>query len=334
MTGTNDIQGHAEMSLASSVGTSIGSVPDGLHVHDPWADFAGWGEQRAEDLKAETAFRRFVRRFLKKRVAVVAFVYLAIIVLVVIFAPLVAPYDPLKQDLRNVLKSPSSSHWLGTDEVGRDVLSRMIFGARVSLSAATQAVLLALLLGVIPGLIAGYFGRWVDAVISRITDAVMSFPPLLLAIAIVGVFGPNLRNAMIAVGIIFAPRFLRLTRGSVQVVKQETFVEASRSIGTPTRVILRSRILPNILSPLIVQTSLSLGFAMLAEAGLSFLGLGVQPPDTSWGAMVGRGYQFLESVPSLVLFPGAAIALTVLAFNVLGDGLRDSFGREVRIADR
>jgi ABC-type dipeptide/oligopeptide/nickel transport system permease subunit len=204
----------------------------------------------------------------------------------------------------------------------------------VSLIAAVQAVALALVLGVIPGLLAGFFGGWVDMVISRITDALMSFPPLLLAIAIVGVFGPNLRNAMIAVGVIFAPRFLRLTRSAVLSVKEETYIEASRSIGTSTAAVLRRHIVPNILSPLIVQVSLSLGFAMLAEASLSFLGLGVQPPEASWGAMVGRAYRFLNQAPTMVLFPGAAIALTVLSFNVLGDGLRDSFGREVRVGDQ
>ncbi|MCW2750694.1 MAG: oligopeptide transporter permease protein [Aeromicrobium sp.] len=334
MTNTHEFQPNGTTPQERHDGLPPGTRNADPRLHGPWTDFAGWAGPPAEETRSETVLRRFVRRFLKRRVAVVAMVYLTIITLAAILAPLVAPYDPLHQDLHNVLKSPTSSHPFGTDEIGRDVLSRMIFGARVSLLAAGQAVVLAVVLGVIPGLLAGFVGGWVDAVISRITDAIMSFPPLLLAIAIVGVFGPNLRNAMIAVGIIFAPRFLRLVRASVLVVKEETFVEASRSIGTPTAVILRSRILPNILSPLIVQVSLSFGFAMLAEASLSFLGLGVQPPDASWGAMVGRGYQFLELVPSLVLFPGAGIALTVLAFNILGDGVRDSFGRETRTAGR
>jgi ABC-type dipeptide/oligopeptide/nickel transport system permease subunit len=261
---------------------------------------------------------------------VVALVFVIALVLMALFAPWVAPYDPLSQDLRNTLQGPSADHWLGTDELGRDVLSRIIYGSRVSLMAAAQAVVLALLLGVPPGLLAGFFGGWVDTIISRLTDTLMSFPPLLLAIAIVGVFGPNLRNAMIAVGVIFAPRFIRLTRASVLAVREETFIEASRSIGTPTFHVLRTRIVPNVLSPLVVQTSLSLGFAMLAEAGLSFLGLGVQPPEASWGAMVGRAYRFLNQSPTLVIFPGLAIVFAVLAFNVLGDGLRDSVGREVR----
>lgn len=297
---------------------------------DPWDSFTGWDREASQNDVIETPFRRFRRRFVTRKPAIVALVFVILVVLVAIFARFVAPYDPLEQNLRNTLQGPSGTHLLGTDELGRDVLSRMIFGTRVSLLAALQAVAIAIVLGVPPGLVAGYFGGWVDTLVSRINDTVMSFPPLLLAIAIVGVFGPNLRNAMLAVGIIFAPRFLRLMRASVLAVKEETFIEASRSIGTPTSRILRTRVLPNSLSPMVVQISLSLGFAMLAEASLSFLGLGVQPPEASWGAMVGRAYRFLNQSPTLVIFPGVAIVLAVLAFNVLGDGLRDSVGREVR----
>lgn len=301
---------------------------------DPWTGFTGDERVIDADQVVETPFRRFRRRFLRQKVAVAAALIVLFMVVIAVFAPWIAPYDPLQQNLRNTLQGPSWGHWLGTDETGRDVMSRMIYGSRVSMMAAAQAVILAIVLGVPPGLVAGFFGGWVDTAISRINDTVMSFPPLLLAIAIVGVFGPNLRNAMIAVGVIFAPRFLRLTRSSVLAVKEETFVEASRSIGTPTFRILRTRILPNVMSPLLVQTSLSLGFAMLAEAGLSFLGLGVQPPQASWGAMVGRAYRFLNQDPTLVIFPGLAIVIAVLAFNLLGDGLRDSIGREVRGGDR
>lgn len=296
---------------------------------DAWVGFDGRDVVTTATEAVETPFRRFRRRFVQRRVGLVAAAVVAVLVLIALLAPWVARYDPLAQDLLRTLDGPSGAHWLGTDELGRDVLSRMIFGARVSLLAAAQAVTLAVVLGVPPGLVAGYFGGWVDTVVSRINDTLMSFPPLLLAIAIVGVFGPNLRNAMIAVGIIFAPRFLRLTRASVLAVREETFIEASRSVGTPTLRILRTRVLPNILSPLLVQISLSLGFAMLAEAGLSFLGLGVQPPEASWGAMVGRAYRFLNQSPSLVIFPGLAIVVAVLAFNLLGDALRDSLGREV-----
>jgi peptide/nickel transport system permease protein len=312
------------------VSGSDGSFDREMDFQDPWTGFTGWGDTAADDVTGESAARRFVRRFAGHRVAVLALVLIVLLILVAIFAPTIAPFDPNKQSLANHLKGPSSTHWLGTDELGRDVLSRIIYGSRVSLTAALQAVVIAVVLGVPPGLLAGFFGSWIDVIISRLTDAVMSFPPLLLAIGIVGVFGAGLRNAMLAVGIIFAPRFLRLTRSAVLSVRQETYIEASRSIGTSTTRILRTRILPNILSPLVVQISLSLGFAMLAEAGLSFLGLGVQPPQASWGAMVGRAYRYLDEAPTLVIFPGLAIVLAVLGFNLLGDGLRDSFGRETR----
>lgn len=274
--------------------------------------------------------QRFWRRFRRQRPALAALGFLVFIVLVAVFAPVLAPADPNAQILRDNLQSPSWSHWLGTDELGRDILSRLIYASRLSLLAALQAVGVGIVLGVPPGLVAGYLGGRIDALIMRITDAVMSFPPLILAIAIVGVLGPDLRNAMFAIGVVFAPRFVRLVRGTVLAVREETFIEASRSIGTPMSKIIRRHILPNVMSPLVVQISLAAGFAMLAEASLSFLGLGAQPPDASWGVMLGRGFREISRAPWLVLAPGVAIALTVLAFNVLGDGIRDSIGREIR----
>ncbi|MFT3854094.1 MAG: ABC transporter permease [Ilumatobacteraceae bacterium] len=210
------------------------------------------------------------------------------------------------------------------------MLSRLIVGTRVAMLASGQAVLIALILGVPPGLLAGYFSGRVDLVIMRITDAVQSFPPLILAIAMVGILGPGLTNAMLAVGIVFSPNFLRIVRAAVLEIREETFIEASRSIGTPTSRIVRTRILPNVLPPLLVQISLAAGFALLAEASLSFLGLGVQPPRGSWGLMLGRGYDYLSRQPWLIVFPGLLIALAVLCFNVVGDGLGDSIGREAR----
>ena len=273
---------------------------------------------------------RFLRRFRRQRLALAALVYLVLVVLATALAPLLATHDPLAQNLASVLQQPGGGHVLGTDDLGRDVFSRALYAGRVSLLAAAQAVGVAVLLGVIPGLVAGYAGRRVDAVIMRLTDALMSFPPLILAIAFVGVLGPSLTNAMFVIGVIFAPRFVRLVRGTVLSIREETFVEASRSIGTPTpRVILR-HVLPNALSPLIVQISLTAAMAMLAEASLSFLGLGVQPPDASWGSMIERGFRYTATAPWLTVFPGLLIALTVLAFNILGDGLRDSLGREIR----
>ncbi|TVS16452.1 MAG: ABC transporter permease [Gammaproteobacteria bacterium] len=277
-----------------------------------------------------SARRRFLRRFMRQRTALFALGFLVLLALGAVFAPWVAPYDPLAQNLDRVLEAPSLAHWFGTDELGRDVLSRTLFAARISLLAAFQAVLIALVIGVPPGLIAGLAGGRTDNLIMRLTDALMSFPPLILAVAIVAALGPSLTNAMIAVGILLSPTFLRLMRGTAMAVAQETYVEAARSIGCTQSWIIMRHILPNVVSPLFVQISVFAGVAMLAEAGLSFLGLGAQPPDSSWGAMVGRGFRYISHSPSLIVFPGLAIAVTVLAFYVLGDGLRDSLGREIR----
>jgi len=278
-----------------------------------------------------SARRRFLRRFRSNRGAMVAFGYIMFLIVIAVIGPWITPHNPNQQSLGNVLADPfKPGHWLGTDELGRDVLSRLIVGTRVAMLASGEAVAIALVLGVPPGLLAGYFGGRVDLTIMRITDAVQSFPPLILAIAMVGILGPGLFHAMLAVGVVFAPNFLRIVRAAVLEVREETFIEASRSIGTPTLRIVRTRILPNVLPPLLVQISLAAGFALLAEAALSFLGLGVQPPQASWGLMLGRGYDHLSRQPWLIVFPGIAIALAVLAFNVMGDGLGDSIGRERR----
>lgn len=273
---------------------------------------------------------RFVRRFRRQRAGIVALGFLLFLVVVAVAAPLLAPADPDAQSLTMRLEYPSSSHVLGTDDLGRDNLSRLIFATRISLQAAVLAVGIGLSLGVPLGLIAGYRRGWTDAVISRIVDAVMSIPPLVLAIAIIGVLGPNLRNAMLAVGLAYAPRLFRLTRATTMSVREELFIEASIAAGcSPLRVMVR-HIWPNVLPPLLVQISLMMGFAILAESGLSFLGLGVQPPQASWGAMLGRAYRDIHDAPLLIFFPGVAIMATVLAFNVFGDGLRDAIGREMR----
>ncbi len=269
----------------------------------------------------------FTGRFASRRSALIGSLVLALVALVAIGAPGIAPHDPSAQNLRLVLKGASSRHWLGTDDLGRDVLSRLIFGARVSLLAGVEAVGVGVVLGVPLGLIAGYFGRWIDALISRIADGIISFPPLLLAIAIVGVLGKGITNAMLAIGIVFAPRFLRLVRGSVLSVKQETYVEAARSIGCTHTKIIGRHILPNVISPLLIQVMLTIGFAMLSEAGLSFLGLGVQPPDASWGSMMGSAYRHVSRQPWQAVYPGVAIVIVVLACNAIGSGLRASIGR-------
>lgn len=291
-------------------------------------------DRPAEVLSEPVSMRqRFLRRFRRQPSAVVALTFLAVLTLVAVLAPLLAPQDPEAQNLRAVLAPAGDGHLFGTDDLGRDVLSRLIYATRISLLAAAQAVGVAVALGVVPGVLAGYLGGVVDTVIMRITDAVMSYPPLILAIALVGLLGPSLTNAMIAIGILYAPRFLRLMRGTVLGVREETFIEACRSVGCSTSQIIRRHVLPNVLSPLLVQISLVAGFAMLAEASLSFLGLGVQPPDASWGSMLGRASRNMDRSPMLVVYPGLLLALTVLAFNVLGDGLRDSLGRETRRAE-
>lgn len=296
-----------------------------------WVEFSRAHLKDAEQVPAsrpEGSLRRFLRRFRREQPAVVALAVVILLVLVAVFAEALAPHDPSAQNLRNVLSTPTSENWLGTDQNGRDVLSRLIFGARVSLRAAAQAVGVALALGVLPGMLAGLLGGWVDVVIMRVVEAMMSFPPLLLAIAIVGARGPGLTNAMLAIGIASAPRFCRLIRGVTLSVATENYVEAARSIGCSTGRILRRHILPNVLSPLIVQISLAIGFAMLAESALSFLGLGVTPPDASWGSMLGQAFRFVSREPWLAIPPGVVLTVAVLAFNVLGDGIRDSIGRQ------
>jgi ABC-type dipeptide/oligopeptide/nickel transport system permease subunit len=281
--------------------------------------------------RAELPLRRFLRRFLAQKVAVAAAAVLFLIVVVAIAAPVLAPVDPNAQDLRARLLPPlSSGHLLGTDHLGRDVLSRLLFGARISLVAALEAVGIGAAGGIVPGLFAGYVGRWLDWVVMRWTDALMSFPPVILAIAVIAALGPGLTNAMIAVGVVFSPRFARIARGAVLAVREETFVEAARSMGLPTSTIVRRHILPHVLSPLIVTASVLAGVAMVVEAGLSFVGLGVQPPQSSWGSMLASSFRFMANQPTLILWPGLCIIATVLALNLLGDGIRDALGREVR----
>lgn len=281
-------------------------------------------------VRSESPRARFVRRFRRQRVGMTALGFVVLLIIAAVFAPLIAPHDPLDQELRNSFAGPSLDHPLGADRLGRDTLSRLIFGARFSLLAAGQAVAVAVVLGVPVGILAGYLRGWFDAIASTIADAVLSIPAIVLALAIIGMLKPNLTNAMIAIGIVYAPRLFRVVRGAALAVREETFVEAARAGGVGSFTIARTHVLPNVLSPLVVQISLALGFAVLAEAGVSFLGLGVQPPDASWGVMLGQSTNQLENHPELVLAPGIAIMATVLAFNVLGDGLNDSIGREVR----
>lgn len=282
---------------------------------------------------ATSSGRRFLRRFLRQRVSVVAAVVLLLIILVAIFAPWIAPADPDKQNLQLVLAEPfTDGHILGTDELGRDVLSRLMYGARYSLMASVLAVGIGLVIGFPFGVIAGYRGGVIDWAIMRMTDALMSFPSIILAITVVAALGPGLTNAMIAVGIVFAPRLARLARDATLGVQHETYVEAARSMGLPHRSIVVRHIVPHILSPMIVMASILAGHAMIIEAGLSFLGLGVVPPAASWGSILSSAFRFNANAPLLIVWPGLCIVTTVLCLNLVGDGLKDSVGRETRKA--
>lgn len=262
------------------------------------------------------------RRVLRRKSSVIAGVFIVILVLVAIFAPLLAPFDPDAQNLVGRLKGPNSTNWLGTDDYGRDVLSRIIFGARVSLWAAAQAATLALVIGLPLGVIAGYHGGWIGVVLTRIMDALMSAPSLVLAITIVAVLGPGITNAMLAIGVIMAPRFFRVSRASTMDVRHETYIEASIALGCSTFRTTARHILPNVMPPIVLVISVSLGTAVAAEASLSFLGLGVRAPTASWGSMLTTAASNMRLAPHLVWPPGVMIFLTVLAFTYLGDGVR------------
>ena len=273
----------------------------------------------------ESPTRRALRRLLRHRSALFALGVLVVFVSMALLAPLVSPYDPIAQGSFAVVRNPPSAlHWLGTDEVGRDVLARIIYGARASLAAGVISVGIALLVGVPLGLVAGYLGGLIDALISRFTDAMLACPFLILAIALAAFLGPSLENAMIAIGITTTPIFVRLTRGQVMAVKVEDYIEAARAVGNPRWRITLVHILPNILPALLVQVTLSIAAAIIAEATLSFLGFGRQPPDPSWGSMLKAAQRFLTTAPWMAVWPGLAIFLTVLSFNLLGDGLRDA----------
>ncbi len=274
--------------------------------------------------RGESPTRRAIRRFIRHRLALAGFVVVMAFVLVAIFAPWIAPYDPIETSWSRIRRPPSELYWFGTDENGRDVLSRVIWGARASLMAGVVSVIGAVLIGVPLGLLAGLAGGWVDAVISRVADAMLSIPFLILAIALAAFLGPALENAMLAIAITASPIFVRLARGMALDAKSTDWVEASRSLGNPPWRTAFVHVLPNIIPPLLVQSTLSIAEAIIAEASLSFLGLGQQPPQPSWGSMLNSAQRFLETAPWLAIAPGAAIFIVVLAFNLMGDGLRDA----------
>jgi peptide/nickel transport system permease protein len=274
--------------------------------------------------RGDSPWRQAWRRLGQRPAALVGLAVILFFVGIALAAPLVSPYDPIATDWLAVRKAPSLRHLFGTDEIGRDVLSRVICGARASLLAGLVSVSIALALGMPLGLVSGYQGGLVDGVAMRMIDAMLAIPFLILAIALAAFLGPNLTNAMIAIGVSQMPVFARLTRAQVLAAKHEDYVEAARAIGNPDRRILLRHILPNISAPILVQATLAIAAAIIAEASLSFLGLGQQPPAPSWGSMLNTAKNFLSQAPWMAVWPGLAIFSLVLSFNLLGDGLRDA----------
>ncbi|HEY7141933.1 MAG TPA: ABC transporter permease [Methylomirabilota bacterium] len=271
-----------------------------------------------------------LRRAASGRLALVGTAVTLLAVVVAVAAPALAPQDPLKQNLSNALASPSRDHLLGTDNVGRDILSRVIWGTRISLVAGFVSVAIAALAGSVIGLFAGYRGGRVDGLAMRLMDAVLAFPPLVLALALGAVLGANLTGVLIALGVVYTPTFARLMRGQVLTIRGREYIEAARALGAASGSIAWRHVLPNAATPIVVQASLSVAFAILAEASLSFLGLGVQPPAASWGSMINAGRGYLRQAPWIVFGPGAALFLVVLGFNFLGDAIRDALDPKLR----
>lgn len=275
-------------------------------------------------------FQDFVRVFFTNKAVIVASVIIVFMILMAIFASLISPYSPIDQDLNNALSMPSSLHWLGTDAIGRDQFSRIIYGSQVSLSVGLVSTIIAGTAGMALGLLAGSVGGWVDNIISRILDAMMSVPLIILALFLGSVLGKGLGNIMLSVGIVMIPAYARLTRGQVLSVKQRDYVTAAKIGGASRLKIAIHHILPNCISPNIVLMTMNLGIAILVEASLSFLGMGINPPTPSWGGMVSDGYRYLNSVPLLSIAPGLFVMATVWSFNVAGDALRDALDPRLR----
>ena len=269
-------------------------------------------------------WRRAWRRLLRRRAALFGLVLVLGFIALALLAPWIAPHDPIATSWSAIRKAPTSVYWFGTDEIGRDVLSRVVWGTRASLLAGVVSVSISLLLGVPIGLVAGFLGGAIDGLISRITDAFLACPFLILAIALAAFLGPSLTNAMIAIGVSATPIFVRLTRAQVLNVKVEDYIEAARAVGNPPWRIALRHVLPNVTAPLIVQATLAIAAAVIAEASLSFLGLGQQPPAPSWGSMLNTAKNYIDNAPWMAVWPGLSIFLLVLGFNLLGDGLRDA----------
>jgi peptide/nickel transport system permease protein len=274
--------------------------------------------------------RRMLSVFMSRKIVALGLVIIAVLLISAVFSPLLAPYDPYEQNLEETLKSSNSAHWLGTDAIGRDTLSRIIYGTRTSLMIGIVAISIAALIGMFLGLIAGYFGGQTYAFVMRFIDAQMCFPPILIALLVAGMLGGGLKNVMIAIGISLIPAYGRLMCAQVLTVKENDYVLAARAAGASNLRIMTRHVVPNCFPPLIVLITMNIGMAILSEAGLSFLGLGIAPPGAAWGAMVSDGYLYLKTHPILSFAPGLAIMLVVFAFNMVGDGLRDALDPRLR----
>jgi len=270
------------------------------------------------------------RRLVRSPNLLIGLTVIFLVVVSAVFARQIAPYDPIDQQFTAQLLAPSAAHLFGTDEFGRDILSRCIYGTRVALAVGVLADGIALVLGVLFGVVSGYVGGRVDGAIMRLMDVMLAFPYLLLAMIVVAILGPSLTNAMIAIGIVYMPRFARLVRGAVLAIREEEFVEAARAMGTSMVRILARHVLPNIMSPIIVMATLTVGFSIVETAGLSFLGLGASPPTPEWGSMLATGRSYMLTAPWIATFPGLAILITVIGFNMIGDGLRDLLDPRLR----
>ncbi|ANE45193.1 diguanylate cyclase [Paenibacillus swuensis] len=274
--------------------------------------------------------RDFYKKLSKNKLSLTGGYIVLFYLCIAVLAPVLPIADPFKIDLVHKLQTPSLQHWMGTDDKGRDILSRLVFGTRISLSVGFVSMFMGAIIGTFLGLVAGYYGRWVDTIIMRVIDVLLAFPGILIALAIVSALGASLINVMVAVGIYTIPLFARIVRGSTLSVKRLEYVDAIRALGATDVTIITKHIMPNILSPIIVQATLRLGTAILTVAGLSFLGLGAQPPSPEWGAMLSNGRDFLFTAPHIAVFPGLAISTLVLAINVFGDGLRDALDPRIR----
>jgi len=289
---------------------------------------AGLSRPASEPLRARRW--KVLRRAARARLAPFGGAVMLLAILIALAAPLLAPYDPLAQNLGNTLARPGRAHLLGTDNVGRDVLSRVIWGTRVSLVAGLVSVALAVVAGTLLGILAGYFGGRVDGFVMRLMDAVLSFPPLVLALALGAVLGAGLTGVLLALGVVYTPTFARLMRGQVLSIEARDYVDAARALGASGWRVAWRHVVPNAINPIIVQASLSVAFAILAEASLSFLGLGIQPPQASWGSMINAGRGYLQQAPWIVFGPGGALFVTVVGLNFVGDAVRDALDPRVR----